>query len=143
MQRENDIQAPTAAEAIDEAQEVLERIEPEQQKPEKKKRKLSPAGQILIAMLLAIAAGLLLQSHADFAENDIGPFSSFFLNLIKFIIAPIVLFSIIADVLSLSDIRKIGMIGGTTLVYYLCTTALATAIACLTRLFHESDSKIK
>ena len=93
MQREDDIQAPTAAEAIDEAQEVLEKIDPEQQKPEKKKRKLSPAGQTLIAMLLAIAAGLLLQSHADFAENDIGPFSSFFLNLIKFIIAPIVLFS--------------------------------------------------
>lgn len=111
MQRENDIQAPIAAEAIDEAQEVLEKIEPEQQKPKKKKGKLSPAGQILIAMLLAIT--------------------------------PIVLFSIIADVLSLSDIRKIGMIGGTTLVYSLRTTALATAIACLTRLFHESVSKIK
>ena len=70
MQRENDIQAPTAAEAIDEAQEVLEKIEPEQQKPEKKKRKLSPAGQTLIAMLLAIAAGLLLQSHADFSDPE-------------------------------------------------------------------------
>lgn len=103
-------------------------MEPEKEKPAKPKRKLSLAEKILIAMLLAILAGLLLQSHADIAENYIATFGTIFLNLIRFIIAPIVLFSIIAGVLSLSDIRKIGMIGGTTLVYYVCTTALATII---------------
>ncbi len=33
-----------------------------------------------------------------------------------------------AGVVSMKDIRKVGAIGGTTLVYYLCTTAFATAI---------------
>lgn len=128
MVHQNDTQIPTPAEAIEEANEVLEKMEPEKEKPAKPKRKLSLAEKILIAMLLAILAGLLLQSHADIAENYIATFGTIFLNLIRFIIAPIVLFSIIAGVLSLSDIRKIGMIGGTTLVYYLCTTALATII---------------
>ncbi len=140
---EKKVEYKTPAEAIDTAQETLKKIEPENPEPKKEKKKLSLAAQIFIAMVLAIIVGLCMQNVASVADSYIKPFGTIFLNLIKFIIAPIVLFSIIANVLSLSDIRKIGMIGGTTLVYSLCTTALATAIACLTRLFHESDSKIK
>ena len=39
-----------------------------------------------------------------------------------------VLFSIMAGILSLKDIKKVGMIGGTTLVYYFCTTAIAITL---------------
>lgn len=120
--------ASTPAEAIDAAQEALTSLEPEQTETKPKRKKLPLAAQIVIAMVLAILAGLLLQNHASFADDYIRPFGTIFLNLIKFIIAPIVLFSIIAGVLSLSDIKKIGVIGGTTLLYYLCTTACATAI---------------
>lgn len=98
-------------------------------KEEKKTKKPMPlAAQIFIALVLAIIAGLLLQKQADFAETYIAPFGTIFLNLIKFIVGPIVLFSIMAGVVSLQDIRKVGTIGGTTVVYYLCTTAVATAI---------------
>jgi len=79
-------------------------------------------------MVLAIIVGLCMQNVASVADSYIKPFGTIFLNLIKFIIAPIVLFSILAGVISLSDIKKIGMIGGTTLIYYLCTTACATTI---------------
>lgn len=48
--------------------------------------------QIFIALVLAIIAGLLLQSHADFAESYIKPFGTIFLNLVKFIVVPIVLY---------------------------------------------------
>ena len=92
------------------------------------KRKLSLAGQIFIALIIAIIVGLLMQSHAEFAESYIKPFGTIFLNLIKFIVGPIVLFSIMAGIVSMKDIRKVGAIGGTTIVYYLCTTAFATAI---------------
>lgn len=94
----------------------------------KPKRKLPLAGQIFIALVLAILAGLLLQSQADFCEMYIKPFGTIFLNLVKFIVSPIVLFSIMSGVLSLRDIRKVGQIGGITIVYYFCTTALATII---------------
>ena len=51
-----------------------------------------------------------------------------FLNLIKFIVVPIVLCSIVTGVISLGDIKKIGRIGGKTIVYYICTTAVAVVI---------------
>lgn len=67
--------------------------------------------QIFIALVLAIIAGLLLQSHADFAESYIKPFGTIFLNLVKFIVVPIVLFSIMCGIISMSDIKKVGAIG--------------------------------
>lgn len=92
---------------------------------EKKKKKLSLAMQIFIALVLAIVVGLLIQPYADFAENYIKPFGTIFLNLVKFIVVPIVLFSIMCGIISMSDIRKVGLIGLKTVVYYLCTTAFA------------------
>ncbi len=93
-----------------------------------KPKKLSLAAQIFIALVLAVVAGLLLQSHADFTNKYIKPFGTIFLNLVKFIVGPIVLFSIMAGVVSMRDIKKVGQIGGITVLYYFFTTAVATTI---------------
>ncbi|WP_026498661.1 dicarboxylate/amino acid:cation symporter [Butyrivibrio sp. WCD2001] len=92
------------------------------------RKKLPLATQIFIALVLGIIAGLLLQSHADFADSYIKPIGTIFLNLLKFIVVPIVLFSIMAGIISMSDIRKVGSIGIKTVCYYLCTTAVAIVI---------------
>ena len=92
------------------------------------KKKMSLAMQIFIAMLLAIFTGLLLQGRAEFATNFIKPFGTIFLNLVKFIVVPIVLFSIMCGIISMKDIRKVGSIGLKTVVFYLCTTAFAVTI---------------
>lgn len=84
--------------------------------------------QIFIALVLAIIAGLLMQNYTDFAESYIKPFGTIFLNLIKFIVVPIVLFSIMCGIISMSDIKKVGSIGLKTVVFYLCTTAFAVTI---------------
>lgn len=94
----------------------------------KEKKKMSLAMQIFIALVLAIAAGLLLQKHAQFAETYIKPFGTIFLNLLKFIVVPIVLFSIMCGIISMRDIKKVGTIGLKTVVYYMCTTAFAITI---------------
>lgn len=94
----------------------------------KEKKKMSLAMQIFIALVLAIAAGLLLQKHAQFAETYIKPFGTIFLNLLKFIVVPIVLFSIMCRIISMRDIKKVGAIGLKTVVYYMCTTAFAITI---------------
>ena len=91
----------------------------------KEKKKMSLAMQIFIALVLAIAAGLLLQRYAQFAETYIKPFGTIFLNLLKFIVVPIVLFSIMCGIISMRDIKKFGAIGLKTVVYYMCTTAFA------------------
>ena len=97
----------------------------------REKKKISLAMQIFIAMVLAIAAGLLLQGQADFANTFIKPFGTIFLNLVKFIVVPIVLFSIMCGIISMKDIRKVGSIGLKTVVFYLCTTAFAVTIGLL------------
>jgi len=91
-------------------------------------KKLSLATQIFIALVLAVIAGLLMGDHYEAANAYIKPFGTIFLNLIKFIVVPIVLFSIMCGIISMKDVRKVGSIGIKTVVYYLCTTAVAIVI---------------
>mgnify|MGYP002711925054 CR=1 FL=1 len=88
----------------------------------------SLARNIFIALFLAIILGLLLQSQAEFLKTYIRPIGDIFLNLLKFIVTPIVLFSMIGGIISMKDIKKVGEVGGFTIVYYFFTTALAMLI---------------
>ena len=97
----------------------------------KAKKKLALSTQIFIALILAIGAGVALTGNPDIAKNYIKPFGTIFLNLIKWIVCPLVFFSIMAGVISMKDIKKVGIIGGTTVLFYLCTTAFAVAIGLL------------
>ena len=94
------------------------------------KKKLSLAVQIFIGLGLGILAGLIFMflGRADLAVGYVKPFGTIFLNLIKFIVVPIVLCSIICGVISMQDIKKVGSIGWKTVVYYLMTTAFAVMI---------------
>lgn len=92
------------------------------------KKKISLAAWIFIGLFLGILAGLAMTSYPEIAEEYIRPFGTLFLNLIKFIVVPIVLFSIMSGVISMKDIRKVGSIGGKTVLYYMCTTAFAVLI---------------
>ncbi|MCR5294272.1 MAG: dicarboxylate/amino acid:cation symporter [Lachnospiraceae bacterium] len=95
------------------------------------KKKMALSTQIFIALVLAIVAGIALTGAPDFAKTYIKPFGTIFLNLIKWIVCPLVFFSIMAGVVSMRDIKKVGAIGGTTVVYYMCTTAFAVSIGLL------------
>ena len=95
---------------------------------QKQKKKLSLATQIFIALVLGIAAGMALTGSVSVAVTYIKPFGTIFLNLIKWVVTPLVFFSIMAGVISMRDIRKVGSIGVKTIVYYLCTTAFAITI---------------
>ncbi len=95
------------------------------------KKKLTLSTQIFIALVLAIIVGIAFTGNPAFATTYIKPFGTIFLNLIKWIVCPLVFFSIMAGVVSMRDIRKVGAIGGRTVVYYMCTTAFAVAIGLL------------
>jgi len=51
-----------------------------------------------------------------------------FLRLLRFIAAPIVLFSLIVGAASLNDLRKLSRIGGKTIGIYIVTTAVAITV---------------
>lgn len=72
--------------------------------------------------------GIVLQPNPSIAEDYIRPIGTVYLNLIKTIVVPVVVLSIIQGVVSLQDIRKVGSIGVGTVLFYLCTTALAVTV---------------
>lgn len=94
-------------------------------------RRISLTYQILISLILAVIVGIFMQNHCDIAIKFIRPFGNIFLNLLKFIVVPMVLFSIMGGIISMKDIRKVGSIGLKTLVFFMITTTLATAIGIL------------
>ncbi|MEK5069199.1 dicarboxylate/amino acid:cation symporter [Sporosarcina sp. FSL K6-1508] len=80
--------------------------------------------QILIAFILAIILGSIFGSSIDFLK----PFGDLFLRLIKFIIAPLILSTLVVGVAGTSDPKQLGKMGIKTIVYYLGTTAIAIII---------------
>lgn len=94
-----------------------------------KQKKIPLSLQIFLALGLGIAVGMAFTGNPTFAVSYIKPFGTIFLNLLKFVVVPIVFFSILSGIISMSDIRKVGSIGVKTLVYYTCTTAGAIVLA--------------
>ena len=94
-----------------------------------KQKKIPLSLQIFLALGLGIAVGMAFTGNPTFAVSYIKPFGAIFLNLLKFVVVPIVFFSILSGIISMSDIRKVGSIGVKTLVYYTCTTAGAIVLA--------------
>lgn len=94
----------------------------------KTKKKSSLAKNIFIALFLAIILGLLLQNYSKILTTYVRPIGDIFLNLLKFIVTPIVLFSMIGGIISMKDIKKVGEVGGFTVVYYFFTTVFAMII---------------
>lgn len=91
-------------------------------------KKISLTAQIGIALVLAVIVGILLGHHADFVNTYIKPFGVIFLNLLKFIVVPLVLFSIMAGILSMNDVSKVGKLGLRALLYFMTTTLFAVTL---------------
>lgn len=97
------------------------------------KKKISLPIQILIALILGIVVGLIcyVTKMDALATNYLKPFGDIFVNLLKFIVVPVVLFSMIDGILSMNDLKKVGSVALKTVVYFLCTTAIACVIGLL------------
>ena len=91
----------------------------------KKKKKLSLPVQIFIALVLGIVVGLVFYftGAAGFTTSYIKPFGDIFVNLLKFIVVPVVLLSMIDGIISMGDMKKVGAVGWKTILYFMVTTA--------------------
>ena len=115
------------------------------------KKKLSLPIQILIALIIGVIAGLIfnLTGTGDFTAKYIKPFGDIFVNLLKFIVVPVVLLSMIQGIISMDDMKKVGSVGIKTVFYFLCTTAIACVIGLVVgsvfknaRLFPDLSSQL-
>ena len=97
------------------------------------KKRLSLPMQIFIALAAGIAVGLIcyFAGVADFTTKYLKPFGDIFVNLLKFIVVPVVLFSMIDGILSMGDLKKVGSVGWKTVAYFMATTAIACVIGLL------------
>ena len=85
-------------------------------------------------VLIGLAVGVLYAWMSitfgwnDFTVDYIKPFGDIFINVLKLIAVPLVLFSIISGVASLGDPAKLGRLGVKTIVTYLLTTMTAVVV---------------
>jgi solute carrier family 1 (high affinity glutamate transporter) protein 1 len=83
-------------------------------------------------LLPGILAGMLLGGVCGwfFGEQMLAVkwMGDLFLNALKMIIVPLIICSIISGIASLGDVRKLGSIGGKTVLYYLATTGISVLI---------------
>ena len=94
----------------------------------REKKKLSLTTWIALGLVLGVIAGLAFQGAPDVATEYIKPFGTIYLNLIKMVVVPVVLLSIMQGIVSLQDVRKVGSIGVKTICFYLVTTAIAITL---------------
>jgi len=96
-------------------------------------KKLALHWKILIAMLLGIIWAIVSGAMGwnGFTSDWIDPFGVIFINILKFIAVPLVLFSIITGVAGLGDPSQLGRMGAKTLGMYLITTVFSVSIGLL------------
>jgi Na+/H+-dicarboxylate symporter len=101
---------------------------------------------IVLAILLAVAVSVIIPSvglsglqpgtpeHAERVRMLVGVFETIgfvgeiFLRLLKMIVVPLVIVSVMQGILNLGDVRKLGRPGLVTLLFFLCTTLIAVLL---------------
>lgn len=114
-------------------------------------KKIALHWKIIIGLLLGVVWAYFSSNFGwgNFTKDWIAPFGTIFINLLKLIAIPLVLFSVITGIAGLSDIKKLGRVGFKTLSAYLLTTVFAVSLGLfLVNIFKpgnnlSDDQKIK
>src|SRR5882762_6606249 len=80
--------------------------------------------QVLVAIVLGIIVGLNFKQFGPTAEM----ISKMFISLITMLIAPIIFFTIVLGIAGMSDMKKVGRVGGKALLYFEIVTTFALII---------------
>ncbi|NVK03918.1 MAG: dicarboxylate/amino acid:cation symporter [Flavobacteriia bacterium] len=86
--------------------------------------------KIIIALVLGVIWAVIssIYGWSEFTKDWIGPFGKIFINVLKMIAVPLVLFSVIGGIHSLGGGASLGRLGIKTLGFYLVTTVFAITI---------------
>ena len=99
------------------------------------KAKLSLAWQIVIGLALGIAVGAVLNhfsaEKAWWIANVLQPAGDIFIRLIKMIVVPIVISSLVVGIAGVGDAKKLGRIGLKTIIYFEIVTTVAIVVGLL------------
>jgi len=82
-------------------------------------------------VLVAISLGILLGLFVPNVGRAMKPVGDTFVNLVKMVIAPVIFLTIVLGIANMSDLKKVGRVGGKALLYFEIVTTFALAIGLL------------
>ena len=80
---------------------------------------------IIIAMIIGIAVGIAMGPEASMFK----PLGDLFIQLIKMLVVPLVLVSIVSGAAALGETKSAGLVGGLSIGYMMITTTIAIIVA--------------
>lgn len=103
----------------------------------KEKKKISLTSMIFIALIAGAITGMVLHylvpdgsiKNDVIVEGVLYVLGQGFIRLMKMLVVPLVFCSLVCGSMAIGDTKKLGNVGGKTLVFYLVTTAVAVAVA--------------
>lgn len=97
--------------------------------------------KVLIALIFGTLAGLLINIsqitsslewvNSFFIDGIFHVIGTIFINALKMLVVPLVIFSLIPGIVGIGDIKVLGRVGGKSFVLYMATTAIAISSAIL------------
>ena len=93
------------------------------------KPKISLAWQMMIGLALGVVVGAFVDSA--FAQTYLQPLGQLFIRLIRMVVVPLVIATIIAGCAGIADTSKLGRVAGKVLLVYAITTALSVLFGIL------------
>ena len=104
-----------------------------------KNKKVSFGNRVLIAMLFGLGFGAIFKENAMILE----PIGGIYISLIKMLVIPLVVSSLISSVTSLDNPDQLKKIGFKTIALLLGTTAIATVVGILVGSLMDIGSGVK
>ncbi|WP_028552514.1 cation:dicarboxylate symporter family transporter [Paenibacillus sp. UNC451MF] len=93
-------------------------------------KKIGLAPQIFIGLTLGIVIGALFYGNPNIATY-FQPVGDIFIRLIKMIVVPIIISTLIVGVAGVGDMKKLGKIGGKSILYFEIVTTVAIVVGLL------------
>ncbi len=93
----------------------------------KRKFKFPLAYQILAGLILGIIVGAIFYGNPA-VDTYLQPLGTIFLNMIKMIVVPIIVSTLIVGVAGTGDIKQLGKLGGKTMLYFQVVSLIAIVV---------------
>ena len=107
------------------------------EKHEKEKKKLGLSTRIFIALLTGAVCGVLIHYYMPegyfrdtiLINGILYVLGNGFIRLMQMLVVPLVFCSLVCGAMAIGDTKTLGTVGVKTILFYLCTTALAICVA--------------
>lgn len=108
------------------------------------KKRMNLSTKIFVGLILGIALGLAIQMFElnTLLRYAVQPIGTVFLNLMKMVILPLILCTLIASITNVGDMQKLGFLGKSTVLYYLGTTLIAALIGMMMALVFKPGAGV-